>query len=248
MHEIDPRIKLLWALLAVLAIFTAQSLGSQIFLCAPCAVIIALGGVPRRDTLRGVRYLIWLLPFTLIMHLLFGTDLLAALRGQRELPPLAQWLGQPLMFSLRLGNFLILMSIVLRWIGAVEFLDAVYYLLRPLRRLRLPVDDLFQIIFIAVRFFPLVEAGHARLTESWHHLLNNGEPVTWRQRLRQQREILIPLMILSFRKAEVLAESMQVRGYRSGQARTYYGQLRWRRRDRLAGLGAVLALLWLGVF
>jgi energy-coupling factor transport system permease protein len=55
--------------------------------------------------------------------------------------------------------------------------------------------------------------------------------------------VLIPLTIGAFRRADELAEAMESRGYRGGEGRTRYRELRFRARDALALVGAALVLV-----
>jgi energy-coupling factor transport system permease protein len=58
--------------------------------------------------------------------------------------------------------------------------------------------------------------------------------------------VLVPLTIGAFRRADELAEAMESRGYRGGEGRTRYRELRFRARDALA-LGAAALVLVGGV-
>ena len=51
---------------------------------------------------------------------------------------------------------------------------------------------------------------------------------------------LVPLFVSAFKRAEDLATAMEVRGYRGGEGRTSYRQLKWDWRDTLALLSLVV--------
>lgn len=58
--------------------------------------------------------------------------------------------------------------------------------------------------------------------------------------------ILVPLMVVSFRWVEVLAEVMTVRGYNSQVKRSYIGRLYWQTPDwigLLAGCGSLVLMV-----
>lgn len=48
-----------------------------------------------------------------------------------------------------------------------------------------------------------------------------------KERIKAIIPLLIPLFIGSFKRAEELAIAMEARGYRGGEGRTRYRQLRW---------------------
>ena len=49
----------------------------------------------------------------------------------------------------------------------------------------------------------------------------------FKDRLKAIIPLLIPLFISSFKRAEELAIAMEARGYRGGEGRTKYRQLKW---------------------
>jgi energy-coupling factor transport system permease protein len=55
--------------------------------------------------------------------------------------------------------------------------------------------------------------------------------------------VLVPLTIGAFRRADELAEAMESRGYRGGEGRTRYRELRFRARDGLALAAAALVVV-----
>ncbi|HEY6674583.1 MAG TPA: energy-coupling factor transporter transmembrane component T, partial [Rubrobacteraceae bacterium] len=55
--------------------------------------------------------------------------------------------------------------------------------------------------------------------------------------------VLVPLTIGAFRRADELAEAMESRGYRGGEGRTRYRELRFRARDALALATAALVVV-----
>jgi energy-coupling factor transport system permease protein len=55
--------------------------------------------------------------------------------------------------------------------------------------------------------------------------------------------VLVPLTVGVFHRADELAEAMESRGYRGGEGRTRYRELRFRARDALALTAAALVLV-----
>jgi energy-coupling factor transport system permease protein len=242
MKNLDPRVKLLWLLVAVVGIFSIRAWIGQLGVTVALTILIIVTARMTKSTFKSLKILIVFLPLTFLIHILFGTHLMATIfRGA----PLDSWellILMPFGFTLRIGNFILLMVLVTRWLGALEVLDAFYHILKPLHKTGLPVDDFFQIIFIAVRFIPLMHEEYERLDESWRIFIN-GRQQTLVERIDRIRTIIVPLMIVSFRRAEVLAEAMTVRGYNPQVRRTYVGQLHWRPADwalTVVGLGVLI--------
>ena len=62
------------------------------------------------------------------------------------------------------------------------------------------------------------------------------------QRVKALVPILVPLFISSFRRADELATAMECRCYHGGEGRTKMKLLRYKRRDYLAFLAALMLL------
>ncbi len=222
--------KLLWLIIAAIGIFSLKTWYGQVAVACGLGVIAFYVARSTKEGFKGLRILSVFLPLTFVIHILFGTHLLATLfRGA----PRDSWnvlLLAPFGFTLRIGNFIMLMALATRWLRALAALDAIYHVLKPLRKTGLPVDDFFQIIFIAVRFTPLMREEYQRLDESWR-IFVNARQTTLIERIDRLRAIIVPLMIISFRRAEVLAEAMTIRGYDPQTRRSYIGQLNWKPAD-----------------
>ena len=237
----DPRAKLLSAFVWLIALFLVyHSIGQLIGLCLTL-LVIRLNGVRIGTVVTSVRYLLLFLPLTFLVHLLIISGGWRLFTGEQTL----SWslFDQPLFFTVRMANLIIFMGFMLRWIRDIEFLDAVYHLLRPLRRLGLNADDFFQTIFIAVKFFPILREEYQHLDEAWK-VFGGGHGDTLSRRIQRVRKSLIPLMIFSFQRAEVLADAISVRGYNADLPRSYYQSLRFQGRDWMY-CGAALSILTL---
>ena len=64
LHKIDPRTKIVSALLYIVAVFLCQSITSFIILLAFTAAMIILSGVPVKIIVKGLKPLIFILTFT----------------------------------------------------------------------------------------------------------------------------------------------------------------------------------------
>ena len=126
----------------------------------------------------------------------------------------------------------------------VALTDALAWLGRPLRHLRIPSDELALTVTIALRFIPtllaeldtIMRAQRARGAD-----FSKGGPV---RRARALVPVLVPLFVVSFRRADDLALAMEARCYRSGAPRTRLHPLRARPADAcLLGLTAAVIVV-----
>ena len=234
MKSIDPRSKLIWAIGGIITIFLTKTIFTQLLITISIFTCIMFFRVSIKSVFNSVKYLLILLPITFSMHLIFSTGLSEILSFNNIVVYI-----NPIMFTLRLANFIIFMSFIVKWLTAIELLDSIYLVIKPLSRLRFPIDDIFQIIFISIRFFPILKEEYFKLKEGRKNFLKETE-VSVKQRTKKIKEILIPLMIFSFRKAEILADAMTIRGYGRNVERTYFTRLKFTKSDRVFSFCSLL--------
>ena len=114
--------------------------------------------------------------------------------------------------------------------------------LRPLRRLRVPVDDVATVFSLALRFIPVTAEEFSRVhAAQWTRGAVFDEGSLW-QRLRAWQTVFIPLFVGLFRRADALAVAMDARCYGApGVDRTSLGDRRFSGRSAVA-LAAGLAV------
>lgn len=121
---------------------------------------------------------------------------------------------------------------------STELTEAFSSFLRPLRKLRVPVDDVASVLSIALRFIPLVAEELGRIHDAqWSRGAKFGEGGLM-VRLRAWATVLVPLFVSMFRRADALAVAMDARCYGApGVERTSLS-----RRRITGGAAAVLVI------
>jgi energy-coupling factor transport system permease protein len=153
--------------------------------------------------------------------------------------------------GLRMGLFLGLRILLLVSVAGLltattaplALADGIEDLLSPLKRLRFPAHEVAMMMTIALRFIPTLHEEAQKITRAQAARgaeFSEGGPL---KRARAMLPVLVPLTIGAFRRADELAEAMESRGYRGGEGRTRYRELRFRSRDVLALALAALVLL-----
>lgn len=241
LHRLDPRSKFIAVSALAVALFVRDSFAGLAVFAAAGVVAYALSGVPAAWFWRAFRPLLWLIGLTFLAQVLFAP-------GE---PFFSIWFIDLSWRGLELAAFLSLRLVVLVLIGSVLTLttppialtDGLAWLGRPLRRLRVPTDELALMVTIALRFIPtlLVELDQImRAQRARGADFRGGGPL---RRARALVPVLVPLFILSFRRADDLALAMEARCYRPGVVRTRLHPLRARAADAvlLALTAAVIA-------
>jgi energy-coupling factor transport system permease protein len=156
--------------------------------------------------------------------------------------------------GLRLAFFLALRILLLVGVAGVltattapvALADGIEDLLSPLKSVRFPAHEVAMMMTIALRFIPTLgeEAEKIKGAQAARGAdFSEGGPL---RRARSLVPVLVPLTVGAFRRADELAEAMESRGYKGGEGRTRYRELRFRARDALA-LGVTVLILLIGV-
>lgn len=245
-HKLDPRSKLLIIFLFVCIIFLANNWITYALIGLYTFFMLGLSRIPFRFLYAGLKPVIWLVLFTLILQLFFTTqgNLLY------QIGPLKiydEGVKQAIFISLRFLFLILMTSLLTLTTTPIEITDGLETLLHPLNRVRFPVHEMALMMSISLRFIPtlmqetdkIMKAQMARGVE-----FSNG-PI--KDRVKAVIPLLIPLFVSSFKRAEELAIAMEARGYRGGEGRTKYRQLNWKTADtfHLVLLLIVAVLLFL---
>ena len=193
---------------------------------------IALSKIKYKFFINGVKPLIWLILFTVVLQVLFS-------RGGEvyfEWGPIV--ISQ---FGLLNGVFIfcrfvliIFMSTLLTLTTApLALTDAIEFLLRPLNVVKFPVHEIALMLSIALRFVPtLMDETEKIMNAQRARGVDFGEGNVFQQ-MKSIVPLLVPLFVSSFNRAEELATAMEARGYQGGEGRTKYRLLKWKRNDTL---------------
>ena len=240
-HRLDPRSKFVAVTAFAIALFVRDSFITLAVYAAAAILAYALSGVPVSWFWRAFRPLLWLVGLTFLVQVLFAPGEPFFSFGFIHL----SWQGLEFAayLSLRLVVLVLIGSVLTLTTPPIALTDGLAWLGRPLRRLHVPTDELALMVTIALRFIPtllaeldtIMRAQRARGAD-----FRSGGPVT---RARALVPVLVPLFVLSFRRADELALAMEARCYRPGALRTRLYPLRARPADAvlLAATAAVIA-------
>ncbi len=151
-------------------------------------------------------------------------------------------------FALRIVLLVVASLVVTYTTTSTDLTAALGDYLRPLRRVRVPVDDIAMVFSLALRFIPVTAEEFARVHDAqMARGAAFGEGTLW-ERLRAWQTVLIPLFVGLFRRADALAVAMDARCYGSGIERTSLNERPFARRSAAVlatGFAACALLAWL---
>ena len=246
-HRLDARAKLGVAVAYTVALFAIDSWWGLAIIA-----LLALGATRLARTrvglvLRGLRPVAWLLAFTIVINALFPARRTDALFTLGALWLDASGLRTGLFFAARIVLLVMGTSLVTLTTSPVALTDALASVMRPLGRLRFPVDDAAMMMSIALRFIPttaqeaeaIIVAQTARGAR-----FGRGGPIA---RARAWLPVLVPLFVRLFRRADDLATAMESRCYR-GEGRTRLNAARFSMADAMVLFVGVSVVAAVAVF
>lgn len=244
LHRMDPRSKLVLIFLFVCIVFLANNSLTYGTLLVYTIIMLSLSKISIRFIMTGLKPVLWLIIFTLILHL-FLTKEGTLLFQWGWIEVYEEGVKQGVFISLRFFLLILMTSLLTLTTTPIEITDGLEELLGPLKRVKFPVHELALMMSISLRFIPTLmqETDKIMKAQAARGVDFTGGPV--KDRVKAIIPLLIPLFISSFKRAEELAIAMEARGYRGGEGRTKYRQLSWGIRDTsmLLALGLVTALL-----
>jgi energy-coupling factor transport system permease protein len=230
-HRLDPRVKITATGLLMFALLSTRNFSGLGVAFIAATLIQVVARIPLGYTLRGMR-------------LLFGTMVIVFTLQLVLFPnPTNPW-WQWTIFSLSgdglrqglliLGRVLLLYyftSTLMFTTALMDLADAMEIMLDPLKRLRVPVNELVMTFVIALKFVPLLVAELERLIKARMARGERFDQGGFIERGRKVGQVLIPLFVNALGRAEVLTTAMNARCYRGGQGRTKRRVLTMHRAD-----------------
>lgn len=152
-HRLDPRAKLVASFYFIGIIFLANNWQSYLFLAIFTLGAIMLSKVDLSFFIRGVRPLIWLISFTVILQMLFTRG--GTLYWSWGIFSLSEYGIQNGLFIFCRFILIIFMSTLLTLTTPpLSMSDAIESLLGPFRVVHVPVHEIALMLSIALRFVP----------------------------------------------------------------------------------------------
>lgn len=242
-HLLDPRSKLSFVFLFIIAVFLANNAVTYAVLLAFTLLVIFSSRIRLYFLINGLKPILFLIAFTFLMHIFFTKEG-ALLVDWKFIKIYEEGLRQGIFISIRFLVLVLMTSILTLTTSPIAITDGIEDLLGPFKRFKLPVHELALMMSISLRFIPTLMDETDKILKAQLARGSDISTGSLKQRIRAVIPLLVPLFVSAFKRAEDLAVAMEVRGYRGGEGRTRYRQLKWHWRDTVAiGLFVVLAAI-----
>lgn len=217
-HHADARAKLGATAAFTVALFSVDAWTAMLAGGVLLVALIGVAQVPWRLAARGLRPIVWIALFTLVANGLRwqAADALVSLGPLSVDGP---GLARGAFFAARILLLVLGTSLITLTTSPVALTDALSSLMRPLRAVRFPADDVAMMLSIALRFVPTTAEEAERIVVAQTARgarFDEGGPVA---RARAWVPVLVPLFVRLFRRADDLAVAMESRCY-TGVGRT----------------------------
>lgn len=220
--RVDARVKVLLLLAMTATAFAATSPVSLALEYALLCCCMMASNVGPRGLVAALKPVSVILVFTLCANLVScdGSGSIAA----GSVGPVTLGIDQArglrgLMAVLRIVLLLGYSLVVSASTTATELTDALVRLMRPLSRLRVPVESIGMAASLAIRFIPLVAQELQRIQVAQRVRGVRFEEGGVLERVRRWITVLAPLVAGLFRRADRLADAMTARGFTADAGR-----------------------------
>lgn len=220
LHKLDPRTKIILAVLFIAAVFVAANPLSFLLVVIVTVAMMLISRISMKVILRGIRPILIILIVTSLINILMtpGEELLLSwwiINIYRE------GIIRAIFMSLRVVLLIVGTSMLLTYTTSpISLTDGIESLLSPLKKIKVPVHSFAMMMSIALRFIPtLIEETDKIMSaqKSRGADFSSGGLI---KRTKALIPILIPLFVSSFKRADELATAMECRCYRGDKNRT----------------------------
>ena len=220
LHRIDPRMKIILAVLYIACSFLCKNVLSFAVLALISVLLIIIGRIPLKIVLKGLKPIIFVLIFTSLINI-FMTSGENVLFEWKFIHIYAEGIYAAVFMTVRIISLIIGTCMFMTYTTTpIDLTDGIEDLLSPLKKLHVPVHEFAMMMTIALRFIPtLVEETDKIMTaqKARGADFSSGSIVS---RAKALIPVLIPLFVSAFNRAADLATAMECRCYHGGEGRT----------------------------
>ncbi len=242
-HQLDPRVKLLFTFVFMAAIFTVDKFYPFALIVLFILFLAKASEIPIKYLVKGIKPLWAILLITFLIN--------AMLTPGKLLFDFQFGFLKVTVEGLRIGCFMII-RLVLLVVGTslltlttapIELTDGIEKLLKPLQRIGVPAHEIAMMMTIALRFIPTLLDETDKIMKAQMARGADFESKNIVDRAKSLIPLLVPLFISAFRRADELAIAMESRCYRGGVGRTRMNEIVLSRRDIISFSVASLLMI-----
>ena len=241
LHKLDPRVKLFATVIYVIALFTFKGILGLAIITGFLFAVIKMSKVPFKFMVKGMRAIIFLLLITVVFNMFLTPG--EVLVSFWKLTITKEGLKLAIMMAIRLSFLIIGSSVMTLTTTPNNLTDGMENLMKPLRKIKVPVHEIAMMMSIALRFIPILLEETDKIMKAQIARGADFESGNIMKKAKALVPLLVPLFISAFRRANDLAMAMEARCYRGGDGRTKMKPLVYKKADRIGYAVLVFYLL-----
>ena len=232
LHRLDPRVKLVGTFVYLISLFVVSSFAGYLLAALFLFAMIRLSNVPFRYIVRGMKTILFLLLITVCFNPFLTPGEVVWQAWIFKITK--EGISFAIKMALRLSLLILGSSIMTLTTTPTQLTDALESLMRPLKKVRVPVHEIAMMMSIALRFIPILMEETDKIMKAQIARGADFESRNIVKKIKSLVPLLVPLFISAFRRANDLAMAMEARCYRGGEGRTKMKPLVYSSKDYVA--------------
>ena len=232
LHRMDARMKIVLSILCMVTIFLCSSFQSLAVMAAFTLFVCILSSVPARTIIKGIKPVIFIVLFTALLNLFYGTG-----------DVIAKWwifkitqngINTSIIVAVRIVALVLFGTMLTYTTTPTSLTDAIESLLKPLKVFHIDIHSFAMIMTISLRFIPTLPEEVDKIMSAQKSRGADMDSGSILKRVKAIIPVIIPLFVSSFRRAYDLAYAMECRCYRGGEGRTKMNVMKLKGKDYLS--------------
>jgi len=220
LHSLDPGVKIILTLLYIVCSFLCKNVISYALLLLSALLLVALGRIPLKIVLRGLRGVLFVLAFTALLNV-FWTSGDVLIFEWKFIKIYLEGIYSAIFIMIRIAALIIGTGMLMTYTTTpIALTNAIEDLLSPLKKLHVPVHTFAMMMTIALRFIPTLTEETDRIMTAQKARGADFSSGGLIARAKALVPVLIPLFVSAFNRAGDLATAMECRCYHGGEGRT----------------------------
>lgn len=232
-HKLDARTKILATIIYIAALFLAKGIVGYGLCILLLIGIIKLCKVPFKMMLSGLKSIIAIIIFTVVLNMLFiRTGQVIFALGIVKVTMDGIIISAKL--CIRLVMLVLGSSVLTLVTSPIALTEGIEALLKPTKKIGVPAHEIAMMMSIALRFIPTLIDELDKIKKAQMARGADFDTGGLVAKAKSMIPLLVPLFVSAFRRADELAMAMEARCYRGDVNRTKMRQLKYGKNDFIA--------------
>ena len=230
-HNLHPFVKLISTLLLVLSLVFIRSWILLLLFILLLVGVVYLSKIPIKLYTNNILKLKSFLIALIIINTIFSGNLF-----------------EGIFVVIKITMMITISSVLLFTTSVSEMLIGLNMLFSPLQLIHISTTKLVYSLSLALRFIPILSEQADKILKSQYSRGLYMKDLKWKERINVLKSIVFPMFSLSFRRADFLAEAMEVRLFSLSNKRTNYRGRKMLKKDILVIIVSIILFVLIIIF